>query len=515
MWRVNAIVPAVLYFSALASVASGGSIELENVLSFDVPGIQTIQKCDLDDIDFDGQPEILVSDGSKVVLYSYAYDSVLYSTVLSGVFDEHYYGIILDDMNRDGIPDIAIGKHDGLDVFELKFYDGLGFYGFPDSASLTLVGQAYAYDVLGLTLFDAVDIDGDSFHELAFSFDSGGGPGDGYWTATIRGVSRIYHSFPDSLAWSGTQPLSDPLRIKLNPSGTAVFTKHQGGCSEFPGVDNYNHGGHLILVTDTGATHNDRVAISSGQSVSSQIQSYNTDISYAVCAGDIAGNAYNGDVVICRYWSKCTFNYPDWECDQGVAMYLRRFVPPDQLEYLWDVIPLQLPNTLVFLPDHPGYFFGFVGDRFVQFSGQNGSEVQSTTQVPTGRRSWHYPFPDRKPYLVAVNGANVSIYKPVVVTDADGQEVTPPLPAVLSLGAPYPNPFNGAQTIPVKTIPGKMLTVDIYNLLGQKVENIYSGISYTQHLNITWTAERFASGIYLIRASMEGEEQVVKSVLLK
>jgi len=84
VWRVNAIVPAVLYFSALASVASGGSIELENVLSFDVPGIQTIQKCDLDDIDFDGQPEILVSDGSKVVLYSYAYDSVLFQRCYPG-----------------------------------------------------------------------------------------------------------------------------------------------------------------------------------------------------------------------------------------------------------------------------------------------------------------------------------------------------------------------------------------------------------------------------------------------
>ena len=516
MWKTSAMVSAVLCILALASVTTGGSIELAKVLSVDIPGIQAIQKYDLDDVDFDGQPEMLVSDGSKVVLYSYARDSVLYSTMLSGNPLPADYGIILDDINRDWIPDIVIGVYDGSTTLRVKSWDGLGFYGLPDSTSLTYTGGGYSYEVIGLTLFDAIDTDGDNCHELAFAFDSSGTPDDGYWTATIRGVSRVYHSFPDSLAWSVTQPLSNPVSIYLNGGGTAVYTEIRGGCSELAGSDTYNQGGSIVLAGDIGAKSGQLNTTLSDQHAypSPQQASYNYDYSYAVCAGDISGNGYGGDFVVCRDWSHCSYDYPDWNCTSGRDLSLCRFISPDSIDIRWSKSPPALPNICVYLPDQPGYFFGFIGDRFVQFKGTDGSEVQSTTQVPTGIRSWHNLFLDGKPHLVAANGTTVSIYQPAVVTGIDDRE-EPPLPSILSLGAPYPNPFNTAQTIPVMTMPGKMLTVDIYNLLGQKLENIYSGISHTQQLNITWKADKFSSGIYLIRAVMEGEEEVVKSVFLK
>jgi len=89
------------------------------------------------------------------------------------------------------------------------------------------------------------------------------------------------------------------------------------------------------------------------------------------------------------------------------------------------------------------------------------------------------------------------------------------LPTTLSLGRPYPNPFNATQTIPVTTKPGRALTVDIYNLLGQKIDCLYSGVAYTQQLNLIWKADKFASGIYFIKAVSDDKTDIRKSILLK
>jgi hypothetical protein len=201
-------------------------------------------------------------------------------------------------------------------------------------------------------------------------------------------------------------------------------------------------------------------------------------------------------------------------CNNGRELILYSFDSSEQLTPIWNISPDTIPNNCVYLPDHPGYYCAFVGDRFVQFNGEDGTEFQSTNLVPTGGKKWDYPFDDDHPYLVTLDSNTVSIYKPVVITDADGGEDVP-IPVVLSLGKPFPNPFNATQTIPITTKQGRPLTVDVYNLLGQRVKRIYSGVSYSKQFNLSWNANNVPSGIYLIKAVSDNETAIVESILLK
>jgi hypothetical protein len=57
--------------------------------------------------------------------------------------------------------------------------------------------------------------------------------------------------------------------------------------------------------------------------------------------------------------------------------------------------------------------------------------------------------------------------------------------------------------------------VDIYNLLGQKIDELFSGVSYSKEMKLNWHAGDLASGVYLIRAQSGGQTAIVRSVLLK
>jgi hypothetical protein len=210
----------------------------------------------------------------------------------------------------------------------------------------------------------------------------------------------------------------------------------------------------------------------------------------------------------------CCTNAGETDCEYTTALKLYSINPPNAPVELRELAITNNSFNFIYLPDHPGFYCAFAGGRFVQFYGEDGSEFQSTNIVPAGNKSWQYPFDDGRPYLVTIDSNTVAIYKPEIITDADGGEDTP-LPTTLSLGKPYPNPFNATQTIPITTRPGRQLTVDVYNLLGQKVDRIYSGISHSRQFNITWKADEFASGIYLIEAVTGNESSIVKSILLK
>jgi len=242
---------------------------------------------------------------------------------------------------------------------------------------------------------------------------------------------------------------------------------------------------------------------------------YRYDKQMLNCAGDFV--PANGEIEFVS-----TFYYV-WGCvdpmypyDPEVFIYeLRayRMPEPDSAELIWhkDFVGYK---DYIFLPDYPGCFLAFLGDQLVQIDGSTGEELMSTSEIPPGVRHWDYPYANGQPYLVTLSSNTVTIYKPDLIIDADGGEEIP-LPTAFRIGQPYPNPFNSAQTIPVTTKPGQMLTVDIYNLLGQKVECIYSGVSYTQQLNITWNAEEYASGVYFVKASSGDKAVIRKSILLK
>jgi hypothetical protein len=97
-----------------------------------------------------------------------------------------------------------------------------------------------------------------------------------------------------------------------------------------------------------------------------------------------------------------------------------------------------------------------------------------------------------------------------------GEGLTP-LPQVV-FGYPYPNPFKDSATIQLYLKDSSFSKVTVYNLKGQLVNNLYSGVLPSGHIKITWDGNdskglECASGIYFVR--LEAHGRVAQTRLIK
>ena len=80
----------------------------------------------------------------------------------------------------------------------------------------------------------------------------------------------------------------------------------------------------------------------------------------------------------------------------------------------------------------------------------------------------------------------------------------------------YPNPFNASTTIPFTLDPpyGGPVKVVVYNQLGQVVWDLGFRIWDSGENKVVWDAEGVASGVYLVRLTVDGGQSTVKPVIL-
>ncbi len=113
-------------------------------------------------------------------------------------------------------------------------------------------------------------------------------------------------------------------------------------------------------------------------------------------------------------------------------------------------------------------------------------------------------------------------YKLVPRTDADfgiitsvNIDRTPTLADHFSLVQNYPNPFNPSTTIRY-TLPGaEVVTVKIFNLLGQEVETLVNQQQPAGEYTIRYDASHLSSGIYFYQLRAGNFTEVRKMLLLK
>jgi len=79
----------------------------------------------------------------------------------------------------------------------------------------------------------------------------------------------------------------------------------------------------------------------------------------------------------------------------------------------------------------------------------------------------------------------------------------------------YPNPFNPSTTIEFSIPKSEYVSLKIYNLLGQEVENLVSKKLIPGNYKYTWNASQFASGVHFYKLEACGFQQVKKLVLMK
>jgi len=103
------------------------------------------------------------------------------------------------------------------------------------------------------------------------------------------------------------------------------------------------------------------------------------------------------------------------------------------------------------------------------------------------------------------------------ITGIDDQVI---LPQVFSLSQNYPNPFN-AQTVINYTLPtAGHVTLEIFNVLGQKVNTLFDEYQEAGYKSVIWngndnSGKNIATGIYFYRLSSSNEQITKRMLMLK
>ncbi len=173
-------------------------------------------------------------------------------------------------------------------------------------------------------------------------------------------------------------------------------------------------------------------------------------------------------------------------------------------------------------PDDPGNYGEFSVD-----DGTGSVRVDDAFSAFGGNLDSTYHLGDTIQELIGVHYYSFSNYKilPRDTNDVVGHVVgiennTAALPEQFELQQNYPNPFNPLTTIRFNVPQTTQLTLNVYNMLGQKVKTLYSGTANTGSHSVQWDAtndfgNKVGSGIYFYQITGENISITKKMVLLK
>ena len=113
------------------------------------------------------------------------------------------------------------------------------------------------------------------------------------------------------------------------------------------------------------------------------------------------------------------------------------------------------------------------------------------------------------------NGWNWSPEKRVIVRATTTGIKNNQTASVFKLEQNYPNPFNPTTYISFSLPKESNVNLDIYDILGNKVENLINGKMSSGNHQISWSAANFSSGIYFYTLKTDDNTMTRKMILAK
>jgi len=86
---------------------------------------------------------------------------------------------------------------------------------------------------------------------------------------------------------------------------------------------------------------------------------------------------------------------------------------------------------------------------------------------------------------------------------------------MISFLTAYPNPFNSSTAISYSLAAAGHVVLSIYNIMGQKVATLFSGVQQAGEHKVVWDAAGTPSGVYFARLESDGGSRSIKMVLLR
>lgn len=257
-------------------------------------------------------------------------------------------------------------------------------------------------------------------------------------------------------------------------------------------------------------------------------------------AVDLSGAAHNG--YIYTVWSD-TNSYGDddifmsYSSDRGNSWSPRKRINDDSLtsrtKQYWPWITVnEAGNIYIIFFDTRNSHENYVVEPYLAYSTDGGeiftNEVLGSQQFYTyyqnpeirfgdyiGIDSWHgriVPvWTDQRAGLY-----NQEIYTAVIIDTLIGiKPITGKTPVEFKLYQNYPNPFNPVTTIKFEIPKRSYITIEIFDILGCKIETPMNESLNPGTYEIKWNANNNPSGVYFYRLSTVGFSKTGKMIFIK
>ncbi len=516
MGKMRGLVVIVWLLSS--SSIFGASIDLVQEYSFQIPMADTIRQIAFGDIDNDGTPEALARTDHAFALYSILNDSILFQQSYSP--DSFVTYVMIGDVNRDHVKDVVIGRScaNPLDSFfyEISAFSGQEPFQFLGDFRYDIGGGAVDPQDSRIYFVKSVDINNDGTDEVLFSWDRQNWSSD-FSFEYSAGYTTLFNSFPDSISWGKYEGMWRYVSFRDFDSSRRVLVEPRSYSASFPPL-----GGH--------SSENATVSLLDSLGSLTLLGSFVPDSYYdpwcqtpdvwimrvaPVCAGHISGNANSVE-----YVAHVDAHYG---CSPALIqghqeLQLRRFRSDGINSILYTLQDVY--GDFAYHPLLPGYFLelgGVYNDLITRarlFRGVDGKEMARSVPVNLSPR-WVIDFPDEIPRVMVKNVNHLTISSLQISTDFEGPDPDTDLPSHFTLNRPYPNPFNAEVSIPLSLPKRTKVQVEVFNLLGQKVAELWNGSMNPGEQVVRWNAGELPSAVYFILATAIGETKTAKIVLLK
>lgn len=115
------------------------------------------------------------------------------------------------------------------------------------------------------------------------------------------------------------------------------------------------------------------------------------------------------------------------------------------------------------------------------------------------------------------NGTVVGLSGKILRTTTGGVvpvAVEPFMPSAFSLDQNYPNPFNPSTTIKYTVSSRQLISIDVYDILGRRIERIVNEAKEAGTYEVEWNAGDRASGVYIYQMKSSEKPIAVKKMVL-